>query len=78
MEIQAVKALIESGLPGAQVQVSGDGRHFEALVVSDVFEGKSLIHRHRMVMDAVKNEIASDELHALSIKAKTPAEAQSG
>jgi acid stress-induced BolA-like protein IbaG/YrbA len=31
-----------------------------------------------MVMDAVKNEIASDELHALSIKAKTPAEAQSG
>lgn len=78
MEIQAVKALIESGLPGAQVQVSGDGRHFEALVVSDVFEGKSLIHRHRMVMDAVKKEIASDELHALSIKAKTPAEAQSG
>jgi acid stress-induced BolA-like protein IbaG/YrbA len=78
METKAVKALIESGLPGAQVQVSGDGRHFEALVVSDVFEGKSLIQRHRMVMDAVKNEIASDELHALSIQAKTPAEAQSG
>lgn len=78
METEAVKTLIESGLPGAQVQVSGDGRHFEALVVSDEFEGKSLIQRHRMVMDAVKTEIASDELHALSIKAKTPAEAQSG
>ncbi len=78
METEAVKTLIESGLPGAQVQVSGDGRHFEALVVSDEFEGKSLIQRHRMVMDAVKTEIASDQLHALSIRAQTPAEAQSG
>ena len=72
MEIETVKALIEAGLPGAQVEVTGDGRHFEAVVVSEAFEGKSLIQRHRMVMAAVNNEIASDELHALSIKANTP------
>jgi len=74
METERVEALIEAGLPGARVQVTGDGRHFEALVVSEAFEGKSLIQRHRMVLAAVNSEIASDELHALSIKAKTPDE----
>lgn len=74
METDIVKALIEAGLPGATVEVTGDGRHFEAIVTSDAFEGKSLIQRHRMVMDAVKTEIASDELHALSIRAKVPGE----
>lgn len=71
MEPDRVKALIEAGLPGAEVEVTGDGRHFEAVVTSDAFEGKSLIQRHRMVMEAVKAEIASDELHALSIRTKT-------
>ncbi len=74
METDKVKALIEAGLPGAKVEVTGDGRHFEATVVSEAFEGKSLIQRHRMVMATVNEQIASDELHALSIKAKTPAE----
>ena len=72
METEKLKALIEAGLPGARVEVSGDGRHFEALVVSDAFEGKSLIQRHRMVMATVNEQIASDELHALSIKTEVP------
>jgi stress-induced morphogen len=42
------------------------------VVASDAFEGKSLIQRHRMVLDTVKAEIASDELHALSVKAELP------
>ena len=72
MEIDKVKSLIEAGLPGAKVDVSGDGRHFEAVVVSEAFAGKSLIQRHRMVFATVSDQIASDELHALSIKASTP------
>ena len=70
MAIEKVKALIEieAGLPGAKVELTGDGRHFEAVVVSDAFEDKSLIQQHRMVTDAVKSETASEELHALSIK----------
>ena len=72
METEAVAALIGAGMPGAEVKVTGDGRHFEALVVSPEFEGKSLIERHRLVMATVNAEIQSDELHALSIKAYTP------
>ena len=68
MEPDRVKALIEAGLPGAKVEVTGDGRHFEAVVTSSAFEGKSLIQQHRMVKDTVKAQIESDELHALSIK----------
>ena len=76
MEIDAVKALIEQGLPGANVEVTGDGRHFEATVISDQFEGQSLLQRHRMVNAAVEKQISSDELHALSIKAYTPQQAE--
>lgn len=76
METNAIEDLIKAGVPDAQVTVTGDGRHFEATVVSPAFEGKSLIQRHRMVLDTLQARIASDELHALSItSAKTPAEA---
>ncbi len=76
METGAVKALIEQGLPGAVVDVTGDGRHFEATVISDQFEGKSLLQRHRLVNATVEKQISSDELHALSIKAYTPQQAE--
>ena len=70
METERVKALIETGLPGATVEVTGDGRHFEAVITHADFAGKTIIQQHRMVMDTVKEQVASDELHALSIKTK--------
>ena len=77
MRAEQVKQLIETGLPGSQAFVRGDDEvHFEAIVVSPEFEGKSLIQRHRMVMATVREQIASDELHALSIKAYTLDERQ--
>jgi acid stress-induced BolA-like protein IbaG/YrbA len=74
METEKVAELIRAGMPGAEVKVTGDGRHFEATVISPDFAGKTLIQKHRMVMETVKQQIASDELHALSIKAFTPEE----
>jgi acid stress-induced BolA-like protein IbaG/YrbA len=75
VEPQAIVDLIKAGMPDADVEVTGDGRHFEAVVVSSAFDGKSLVQRHRMVMNTVQQQIASDELHALSIKAYTPDQA---
>ena len=74
MEIEAVATLIRAGMPGAEVHVQGDGSHFEAVVVSDAFEGLSPLKRERLVMDTVKAQVASGELHALSVKARTPAQ----
>lgn len=80
MEVKAVEDLIRAGMPGAEVRVSGDGSHFEAVVVSAEFAGKSLLAKQRMVMATVNEQIRSGELHALSIKTYTPEEwaAQSG
>ncbi len=75
MKNATIEALIKAGIPDAEVTVSGDGRHFEAQVVSAAFEGKTLLARHRLVLDTVRAQIDSDELHALSItSAKTPQE----
>jgi len=72
METEAVAQLIRAGLPGAEVEVTGDGSHFEAVVVSEAFTGLSPIKKQRLVMETVKPQIASGELHALSIKTLTP------
>lgn len=72
MEIEAVAQLIRAGLPDAQVQVNGDGYHFEAQVVSAAFLGKTPLERQRLVMATVRPQLESGELHALSIKAQIP------
>lgn len=74
MDTDSIKQLIESHIPDAQVTVEGDGRHFEATIISTEFEGLSLIARQRRVYQAVGNAIQTGEIHALSIKAKTPQE----
>ncbi len=74
METEAIAAMIRAGIPGAEVQVTGDGSHFEAVVVSPAFAGLTPIKKQRLVMDAVREQLASGDLHALSIKALTPAE----
>jgi acid stress-induced BolA-like protein IbaG/YrbA len=72
MDPSAVEQLIRTGLPGAEVQVTGDGSHFDAVVVSAAFAGQTPIKKQRLVMDTVRSQIASGELHALSIKTFTP------
>lgn len=52
----------------------GGGGHFNVTIVADVFEGKGLLQRHRMVYTALGNAMQS-EIHALSIQAYTPQEA---
>lgn len=49
------------------------GGHFSILVISEDFDGKSAIERHRMIYNALGDAIGK-EIHALSINAKTPQE----
>lgn len=64
--------MIERGLPGATVSVTGDGQHFEARVLCAEFAGKSLIQQHQMVYRALGDNMR-DAIHALSIKTGVPA-----
>jgi len=54
--------------------MEGDGCSCSTTVISSEFEGKSLLERQKMVLATVRAQIDSGELHALSIKAKTPGE----
>jgi len=72
MENLEVQRLIEAGLPGADVRVTGDGSHFEAVVISEAFAGKSPVAQQKMVYATLGDHITSGSLHALTIKAYTP------
>ena len=74
MNPEKIQQLIQQGMPSATVEVSGGEGKYIAQVVSDEFTGLSLIKRHKLVYACVNNEIASGELHALNIVAKTPPE----
>ncbi len=74
MTLEEIQAKLESGIKNATVTVEGDGCNCSTLVVSTAFEGLSLLARQKMVLAVVRDEINSGELHALSIKARTPEE----
>ncbi len=74
MTPEKIQQLIQQGMPSATVEVSGGEGKYIAQVISDDFSDLSLIKRHKIVYACVNNEIASGELHALTIVAKTPAE----
>jgi stress-induced morphogen len=70
-----VKAAIEAGIPNAIVQIvdlKGTQDHYQAVVVSEQFIGKSLVQQHQLVNGAVKEALASGAIHALALKTYTP------
>ncbi len=74
MDSSTIEQMISAGLPGASVSVSGaDGVHFEAVVISTDFAGKSTLQRHRLVY-ATLGELMGREIHALGLKTLTPEE----
>jgi acid stress-induced BolA-like protein IbaG/YrbA len=74
MTADELQSLISAGLSCEHLEVAGDGRHWEALVVSAEFEGKRLIQRHQRVYATLGERMHTDEVHALSMKTFTPAE----
>jgi stress-induced morphogen len=70
-----LKSMICAGLPDATVEVqdlTGGGDHYQAVVVSSLFEGKRLVQQHQLVNQAVKAALDSGALHALALKTYTP------
>ena len=70
---ESIQKGIEAGLACRHVEVVGDGQHFQALVVSPAFAGKSRIQRHQLVYAAL-GERMREEIHALSMRTLTPEE----
>ena len=68
-----LKTYIASGLECEVLDVSGDGHHFEAVIVAKAFEGLRLIQRHQAVYTVLGDRMRV-EIHALSMKTLTPTE----
>lgn len=74
---ESIESSIRAGLACERVEVLGDGQHFQALVVSAAFAGKSRVQRHQLVYAAMGERMRED-VHALSMKTLTPEEAAAG
>ena len=66
-----VKRYIEDNLQCQHLEVIGDGHHFEAVIVSEAFVGKSRVQRHQLVYQALGDRMR-EEIHALSMQTLTP------
>ena len=75
MQNEEIKNLIEEGIPDCVVEINGDGRHFDAIIISDVFAGKTMVQQHQVVYGALGEKMGTD-IHALSLTTYTPDEWQ--
>lgn len=76
MDPAEISKLITAGFENAEVKVmSDDNTHYAAIVVAAEFEGKRSIARHQLVYKTL-GSLMGNEIHALSIRALTPAEWQ--
>lgn len=67
----SIKQSIAAGLDCQHVEVSGDGHHWEAVIVSAAFSGKNKVQQHQLVYQALGDRMR-EEIHALSMKTLTP------
>lgn len=72
---ESIKQNIAQGMDTVHLNVTGDGQHFEAVVVSEEFAGKNRVQRHQRVYQTLGDRMR-EEIHALSMKTFTPQEWQ--
>lgn len=73
---QQIEGWIRSGLACDRLSVDGDGRHFEALIISKEFAGLSRVQRQQRVNAVLREHFESEALHALSMQCLTNVEAK--
>ena len=66
--------LINKKLPDSKVSVENlnGNDHLQVTVISSEFNGLSLVRQHQLVYSALKDELASEAIHALALKTETP------
>jgi stress-induced morphogen len=74
MAADEIVALIRSGIPDAEVEITdlaGDGDHYAARVVSESFRGVSRVRQHQQVYEALGGRMGG-VLHALQLTTSAP------
>ena len=71
-----ITRVLSDGIKYSDLIVEGSEAKYEVQIVSDVFDGKSLIQRHKIIYALLDNYIKTGEIHALTIKAMTLSESK--
>ena len=69
-----ITQFLKSQFPEADISFDGEDCNSKVLIVSEKFEGLNSLQRHKLVLGALKDHFQSGELHALSLKTKSPSE----
>ena len=76
MDAATVKTLLESHLEDCEVQVQGEGSHYDITAVGALFDGLRPVKKQQLVYAALSEHIADGSIHAVNIRTFTPAEWQ--
>jgi len=71
METDEIKRIIEAGIEDSEAIVSADGSKYMAIVIADIFQGKTMVAEQKMVYALLNDAIQRGDIHALTIKAYT-------
>ena len=66
--------LIKNKIPSAQISIENikGNDHLQVTVIASEFNGLSLVKQHQLIYSALKEELASEAIHALALKTETP------
>ena len=66
--------LIKNKIPSAQISIENikGNDHLQVTVIASEFNGLSLVKQHQLIYSALKEELASEAIHALALKTQTP------
>lgn len=76
MQAEDVKSLIEAHIPQSEATVEVNGSSYNVTVVSNAFDGLSSLKKQQLVYGALNQQIASGEIHAVTMRTFTEAEWQ--
>ena len=68
MDIEAIKALLITHFPDADIEVASEGSHLNLTIVSEVFKGLTPLKQQQRVYAVLNEKIASGEIHAVHMK----------
>jgi acid stress-induced BolA-like protein IbaG/YrbA len=74
MTTEELHELLSQIIPNGQIMADGDGYHFTATLVADVFAGLSKVKRQQLIYQELSSYITSGAIHALTLSTYTPEE----
>lgn len=74
MEAREVAELVKNALPDCEIEVQSEGNHYLVVAVGERFEGMSPVKKQQLVYGALNQQLSDGSIHALTIKAFTPAQ----